>query len=113
MSVNDFIEAGIVMTRHASSSGIIRERRFRQMFGITPFICSMIWEDLRVQQLHLNNAKPVYMLCALLLLRLYETDDVNRAISGIDEKTFRKWAWIYISLIAENILVVRILHYAI
>ena len=38
---------------------------------------------------------------ALLYLKVYSTEEVYHAISGADEKTFRKWSWIYVSLIAK------------
>ena len=44
---------------------------------------------------------------ALLLLKVYATKHVNPVLSGDDEKTFRKWSWCFIHLIAAE----RILRY--
>jgi hypothetical protein len=63
--------------RHESTSALTRMCRFRSHFGTTP----ILW--------------------ALLLLKLYLPENVNAAMTGPDEKTFRKWSWLVVGLISD------------
>ena len=48
-----------------------------------------------------DSVKPVYLLWALLFLKCYNTNTRNAAITGVDEKTFRHWSWIFVEAIAN------------
>ena len=75
------------------------ERRFRGLFGVTPHICSLVWTLLRDKAP--CRASPKFLLWALLFLKVYATEHVNAGISGVNEKPFRKWQWIFVRLISE------------
>lgn len=80
MSEQAFWEKGSEITRHnLNRSAKVGMRRFRSHFGTTPQICSMIWAELDVKHLHHDQAQPLHMLCALLFLKRYESDSVNRS----------------------------------
>jgi hypothetical protein len=96
--------AGNKITKHTTRSSItVGQRRFREHFGTTPQVCSIIWAMLEAQSLHSHDALPIHMLCALLFLKGYNTESVNRSLTGFDEKTNRKWQWVYVELIALNL----------
>jgi hypothetical protein len=38
---------------------------------------------------------------ALLLLRTYNREEVLATMAGVDEKTFRKWAWKLVEKLAQ------------
>ena len=108
MNANSFWAAGCNITRHDMSQSIhVGLRRFRENFGISPKICETVWNSLADQDLHPHGALPIHMLCALLFLKLYESEHINRSLAGLDEKTFRKWQWLYVDLIALKLYVVR------
>jgi hypothetical protein len=77
------------------------ERRFRAMFGTSPFNCSRLW--LKLDLTHLpNGARPKHLLWALMFLMLYNTEHILRTLAGgVDEKTYRKWTWLFIDCISE------------
>ena len=72
-------------------------------FGTLPFVCVKIWEMLRIYTdcTEANGAQPFHILWALLELKQYQTAIVTaRAIVGVTEKTFSKWAWLFADGIA-------------
>lgn len=76
------------------------QRIFRAFFGCSPVTCAAIWNRLDTWQLHRTDAKPKCLLCSLLFLKQYPIEPICATLSCFDEKTFRKWAWIYTELIA-------------
>ena len=38
---------------------------------------------------------------ALLFLKLYEIEPVNASLVRCDEKTFRKWSWLFVEAIGD------------
>ena len=77
-------------------------RRFKSIFGILIDQVCLLW--LTIQQ---NNnslcqkASPKHLLWCLLFLKLYVTESVAAILCGCDEKTFRKWVWLFIEEIAK------------
>lgn len=79
------------ITKHNLNGHIgIGERRFRGLFGTTANICSIIWQSLSANNLHPNCTKPLYLLCALLFLKLYATEESNKSMTGLDENNIKK-----------------------
>lgn len=63
--------------------------RFKSVFGISPRGCAAVWDHIR--QYITDGCKPVHLLFALVFLRHYLTESLNRIIfGGVDEKTFRQ-----------------------
>ena len=74
-------------------------RKFREFFGTSPVVCLIAWDlMLRVRP---RNSKPEHLLWALLLLKRYSIEAVNATLTGVTEKTFRKWSQIFIALLAD------------
>ena len=73
------------------------ERRFRAMFGVTPHICSILW-NMSLPILP-RGLKPIHLLWALFVLKVYATEHVNCFFAGCSEKTFRKWCWTMIEVL--------------
>jgi len=78
-------------------------RRFRAFFGTTPIVCSSLWGLLAVSRP--PDSKPKHLLWALMFLRLYDTESVHALLAGVDEKTFRKWAWAFVRSLSKIELV--------
>jgi hypothetical protein len=85
--------------RNESASAHTQMRRFRSHFGTTPRMCAIIWERLKSNGAH--GARPKHLLWALLLFKLYLPENMNAAMTGADEKTFRKWNWLVVGLISD------------
>ena len=48
------------------------------------------------------GGQPKHLLWALMLLKLYAAESVLRTLAGgVDEKTYRKWAWLYVYEISD------------
>ena len=106
VSPETFAELVSALFRNAAGmSRVIRDRRFRSLFGITPLVCSRVWSLLGSQLL--KRASPQLLLWALLFLKIYASESVNAVLSGADEKTFRKWQWIFVKKIASLQVVSR------
>jgi hypothetical protein len=77
-----------------------KSRRFRAFFGTTPIICSVLW-SLCLPSFIAQAVMPAHLLWALLFLKQYNIEEVNASMTGTDEKTFRKWSWLVISILAD------------
>ena len=82
---------GLAVTAH--------ERRFRSLFGVSPLACSALWS--RIMRSLPHGCRPIHLLWALLFLKVYAAENVSRSITGADEKTFRKWSWALLEIIAN------------
>ena len=78
-------------------------KAFRAHFGTSPQIAASLWDRLICR---LQGAKPRHLLCTLYFLRNYNTEFVTQGFTGMDPKTFRKWCWKIIELIAFDLDVV-------
>lgn len=84
-------------------SNNLAARRHNEMFGCSPFLCSLLWAFM-VDGGHVTPRSglcPIHLLWALMFLKLYCTESVFAALCGCNEKTFRKWIWKVIIIIAE------------
>lgn len=95
-----FWRVGNQMTGHnCLNNEDVGLRRFIAMFGVTPSICSAIWNLL---ESNLPQGRTVnHLLWALLFLKNYCTEETNRAIIRADEKTIRKWVWLVVQAISR------------
>lgn len=97
-----FQEIGNRITKHRGGWNVEAIRRFRSMFGTSPLVCAKIWLALAE---HHETSVPAHLLYALNFLKLYQSEHVHRVIcDGVDEKTFRKYVWKYVTLIAEELV---------
>ena len=49
-------------------------------------------------------AKPKHLLWALMLVKVYAKEEVLAKLARCDEKTFRKWAWLFVEEISESVM---------
>jgi hypothetical protein len=104
MSIAEFWSAGSCIFFRATTVNANRQvslRQFRSLFGTTPTVCAIMWAMLRNRNRLPIRSKLVHLLCALLFLKVYDTEEVHAALTGFTEKTFRKWSWMFIELISE------------
>lgn len=102
MEMNDvaFLKLGNVYTDTKSTlSQYVALRRFKSFFGVTPQVCSLICKE--VEQAVPSGGQPKHLLWCLCFLKQYSVEHNRRAIFHADEKTIRKWTWIFVELLSE------------
>ena len=77
-------------------------RRFIAHFGVTPRLCAYVWIYTEERVLMIDkNAKMKHLLW---LLNLLKTGDTEHAMNGrwcADEKTIRKWVYIFLEVVGD------------
>jgi hypothetical protein len=90
--------------RGAAAGGVAtrtEEDRFRAKFGTSPAICAALWHKLEPETTMLKGARPMHLLWALMLMKIYATEAVLSVIAGgVDESTFRKWSWEFVEAVS-------------
>lgn len=93
-----FYEFGKEIMKHASDSRLVGLRRFKSFFGVSPNICAMCWNMIKDELP--DSYQEVHLLWALYFLKCYNTESVNHAVAGCDEKTFRTKVWTVVERLA-------------
>jgi hypothetical protein len=90
-------EGNEIMQRSRRVSARVEDARFRAHFGTSANICCDLWNMIGA-----DRGKPVHLLWALMLLKLYCAEAVLCTLAGgVHEQTFRKWAWLFVNEISE------------
>ena len=73
------------------------------LIGTSYSVCSELWNLMELSNKEgTKGAKPKHLFWALLFLKCYCTEAIlTRVVGGVDEKTFRKWTWLFVGSIAE------------
>lgn len=105
-SVQEFETLGLtIIGRGRNSSRRARKRRFVAHYGIEPRLVALVWRELMEDGWIVRCAgrcpHPKHLLWSLLFLKIYGVEEVHAARVGCDEKTFRKWAWLYAEAVAK------------
>jgi hypothetical protein len=80
------------------------DRIFRGFFGASIGVITTLWNLVEplIDGAHMRGAQPKHLLWALVLVKVYSTEDVHRRIVGWpDSKTYRKWSWYFLDLAAS------------
>ena len=97
-SYETFWTAGHMITGHDVDGSLsLGYRRFRAFFGTSPLVCVIAWNIMSMAR----SSRPEHLLWALLLLKRYSVENINATLTGVSEKTFRKWSHIFINLLAD------------
>ena len=72
------------------------------LIGTSYQVCSELWNLISPTDIeNLKGGHPKHLLWALLFLKCYCTEPIlTRVVGGVDGKTFRKWAWLFVSAMA-------------
>lgn len=101
MDAGGFIKLGNFYTKTTSqSSQYVAKRRFMSFFGVTPQVCSIIWQKVR-QEVKIKGGEPKHLLWCLSYLKQYAVEHYRRSIFNADEKTIRKWTWILVKILSD------------
>lgn len=88
--------------RSTSLSGLTGMRIFKSFYGVSPEVCSQLWHMMDDKP---ENAEPKHLLWAFIFMKSYNTEHVNAGLVMCDEKTFRKWVWLFIDMLSSLQLV--------
>ena len=111
LDATEFEELGRYVAKYGySNSEKVKLRRFKAEFGVAPDVVVDTW-DLLLESKFLRRKlartscypcpNPEHMLWALMLLKQYSVTLSLAKTVRVDEKTFRKWSWIYLEAMAE------------
>ena len=70
-------------------------------FGATPGVAAELWNRMVGHGILVPDSRPRYLLWALLFLRVYNTEKMNRFTSRVSEKTFREWSRYFVERIVD------------
>lgn len=91
-----------IMNRRGQGSSFTEERRFREHFGCAPPVAAKIWELINPELTVPGDATVAHMMWSLMFLKMYSKEGTISGIAGgVDEKTYRKWVWLFVFAIAE------------
>jgi hypothetical protein len=99
VTVEEFRRLGAdLMNRSASDHGKVFQERWTAHFEVEPEVVANVWQRLvadieEEDALEDKFAGPSHLLWALLFLKIYSTEAVLSSMCGVDEDTYRKWAW--------------------
>jgi hypothetical protein len=108
VTVGEFTNLGAeLMNRDSggSDSKVFKER-WTEHFFAEPVVLVDVWRRLKVDieadpdSPDDKIAEPIHLLWALMLLKMYSTEAVLSGPCGVDEDTFRKWAWYVIEKVS-------------
>ena len=91
-----------IMGRSSSTPGSMTEDcRFHAIFGCGLPIALVLSGMVLTEPVVVSGATVVHMLWALMFLKVYSNKTTMSTMAGVDEKTFRKWAWVLIEAISD------------
>lgn len=79
----------------------VEYRRLRCHFGVSFKVCADVWERLDPDKNMPTGAAPAHLLWACMFLKLYEPEHALQSRLQKDEKTIRKWVWIFVNGISS------------
>ena len=91
-----------IMGQSSSTPGSMTEDcRFRAVFGCGPLVALVLSGIVLTEPMVISGATVVHMLWALMFLKVCSNKTAMSTMSGVDEKTFRKWPWVLIEAISD------------
>ena len=90
-----------IMCQSLSSATMTEDQQFCEVFGYGPLVALALW-SLMLAESTVRNTSVVNMLWALMFLKVYSKETTMSSMAGgIDEKTYQKWVWQLVFLIAD------------
>lgn len=86
-----FIVYGKHLMNDSSESIAITIRRYKSFFGVSPYVSAIVWRLIKDKLA--SDFNENHLLWALLFLKTYNVEHVNRSICKCDEKTYRSRVW--------------------
>jgi hypothetical protein len=91
----------VLMNRENKGSLQTASRRFHEVFGCSIPVAVEVWKRVDPWSCVSKDATVEHLLWALMFLKLYAKESTLSTLAGgVDEKTFRKWNWMFIGAIS-------------
>ena len=91
-----------IMGQSSSTSGKMTEDcRFHAVFGCQSPVALVLSGMVLTEPMVVPGATAVHMMWALMFLKVSGNETTMSTMAGVDEKTFRKWAWVLIEAISD------------
>ena len=128
MSADDFESLGLELI-FGENDPIVRrkenyrQQKFKQCHAKSPEMVAVLWKEIIHDRwiLRKTNGKPQprHLLWALNFMQDYEEESPSSDGFNCDEKTWRKWTWIYVTamsrlagkFVSNNSIVAVVSHY--
>jgi hypothetical protein len=93
----------IMRKRYKGCSEKIRSRRIKSSFGAPPLVIAKLWELLMEKAGPWpQRAEKKHLMWALHLAKVYSSEsDLSSFVDCPEEKTYRKWAWMFLEGLAS------------
>ena len=82
-----------------------RLKKFTTHYGKNPRICSILWKEIIRDKwiLRKTKGKPKvkHFLWGMHFMHVYDTEAVSSTTFDCDEKTWRKWTWVYAEAVSR------------
>ena len=86
------------MGQESSQAKQTQNHQFWELFGCGPGFALNVWnlifEDFPEESI-------IHVMWALMFLKMSGKESAMSSMAGVDEKTYRKWVWIFVFKIAD------------
>ena len=79
----------------------VEDCAFREMFGCSVLTSIIAWKLLARYDMLPCGGKIHHLLWTLFFMKTYSKSKVMASTAGTDEKTMRKWVWLFIPALAS------------
>ena len=101
MEVSWFETVGNKITSSTRSCEATKLCRFVAEFGMSPYLCAIVWLLLKEMPCLDRSTKKCHLLWALHWLKTNCTEASAHNRFGMDEKTFRHWKYCIVTKLSE------------
>ena len=99
---NIFLHLGKeIMNRNKQTCLFTDLQHFESFFGAHPSICSVVWNKFVDEATIPKGGQPYHLLWDCMFLKTYNNEACLSSTVGVDEKTFRKWNWLFVKAISD------------
>ena len=99
MDISDVFKIGReIMGRESTQATMTEDCRFQELFGCGPGVALKVWNLIFEV---FPDESIIHMMWALMFLKMYGKESAMSSMAGVDEKTYRKWVWIFVFKIAD------------
>jgi hypothetical protein len=105
LTADEMLRKGLILAgweaeRQIGTDIKTRTARFKSFYGSQPIVFVKIWEDLQttdILEARINAKKHLcdHLLMCAYFLKVYPTETTMAGMFKMEEKTVRKWVWLF------------------
>jgi hypothetical protein len=101
IDVQSIVDAATGIVKLPPNSNSVFTRRWMSAFGAPPIVCCILWNKMDPFKTMPRGVEPKHLLWGLHFLAVYDTEEnSSQRVGQVDEKTFRKWAHLFVKAIS-------------